>query len=100
MVKTSCWECNDSPIVHRQFPRNNSCHFRHKYPGRPDYVETHVTLNKRMYDLKVMGVRMTPILKLKNSDLSDCIHLRPAASKKLLNVIRKAGCRQQGSSTK
>ena len=77
------------PLWHRQYPRNITCHFRNKYPGRSDYAETCNTLNKRLFAMKETGVRMTPVLRLKDSDLSDCIHLRPAANKKLLNVIRK-----------
>jgi lysophospholipase L1-like esterase len=77
------------PLWHRQYPRNRSCHFRHRYPGRADYTKACRNLNKKLYAMGEMGVRMTPTLKLKNADLSDCIHLKPAANKKLLNVLRK-----------
>ena len=49
----------------------------------------HRIVKKQLFGLNQLGVRLTPVLKLKDKDLSDCMHLRPAANKKLVNVLRK-----------
>ena len=77
------------PLFFRQYPRNNSCPYRHRYPGRYDYNTLLVELNKSLMTLKENRVKIVTRLNLNKYDLYDCVHLRPHANRKLLNTIMK-----------
>jgi hypothetical protein len=74
------------PLFFRLYPRNHSCPYRHRYPGRYDYNTLVVKLNKSLVTLKEYRVKTVTRLNLDNSDLYDCVHLRPHANRKLLNT--------------
>ena len=78
------------PLWHRQYPRTTKCSFRMRYPGSCRYAEHYEQLNFKLYELGVPGqVRVSPFIRVTNSDLRDCVHLVPSANKKVVHSIRR-----------
>ena len=78
------------PLRPRVHPRDTTCPFGRKYPGSETYWEDRLALNKMLLELIDLDVRISPAFNVRISDLYDCVHMGPAANKRLLNTIRKA----------